>query len=51
MSLFPDVDENIDVWSFLLLGILQLGVYVSGGVGGGDVEGPIRLCLPHQLHP
>lgn len=31
MSLFPDVGENIDVWSFLLLGILQLGVCVWGG--------------------
>lgn len=36
MSLFPIVVENIDdVWSFLLLGILQLGVCVS--VWGGDV--------------
>lgn len=30
MSLFPDVGENIDVWSFLLLGISQLGVCVWG---------------------
>lgn len=51
MSLFPDVGENIDVWSFLPLGILQLGVYVCVVSGGGWVGVLAHSALPTTPTP